>query len=108
MSGISDRIRDEVAGWPGAEERPHRFRGIEFQVRGHEIGHLHGERLVDLPFPVRVREGLVARGKARPHHILPQTGWVSYPLHGEDDVPGALESFRISYDRLVACREGSE
>ncbi|HZC18255.1 MAG TPA: luciferase family protein, partial [Rubrobacteraceae bacterium] len=90
-----------VTGWPEVEAKPHRFNGIEFRVRGHEIGHLHGGRLADLPFPVKVREELVARGKARLHHVLPQTGWVSYPIRGEEDVPGALELFRLNYERLT-------
>ena len=106
MSGIAERIKREVLAWPGAEAKPHRFGGVEFRVGGHEIGHLHGGRLADLPFPVRVREELVAEGKARPHHVLPETGWVSYPIRGEEDVAGALELFRLNYERLLARRKG--
>ena len=102
MTSIAETIRHEVTGWPGTEAKPHRFGGIEFRVRGHEIGHLHGDRLADLPFPVRVRKELVAQGKARLHHVLPQTGWVRYPIQSEEDVPGALELFQINYDRLTA------
>ena len=102
MTNIRDEIEREVAGWPGVEARPHRFGGIEFRVRGHEIGHLHGDRLADLPFPVRVREELVEAGKARLHHVLPRTGWVSYPIRGEWDVEGALDLFRLNYERLTA------
>jgi hypothetical protein len=102
MLGIKERIEAEVTGWPGVEERPHRFSGVEFRVNGHEIGHLHGDRLADLPFPRRVREELVEAGKARVHHVLPQTGWVSYPIRGEEDVEGALELFRRNYERLTA------
>jgi hypothetical protein len=101
MASIRERIEREVAGWPGVEEKPHRFEGIEFRVRGHEIGHLHGSRLADLPFPVRIRKELVAAGKAQLHHVLPQTGWVSYPSRGEEDVEGALELFRLNYERLA-------
>lgn len=84
------------------ESRPHRFDGVEFRVRGHEIGHLHGDRLADLPFPVRVRKELVAAGKAEEHHVLPETGWASFRTSGPEDVDGALELFRMNYDRLVA------
>lgn len=101
MADVAEEIRREVTGWPEVEAKPHRFNGIEFRVRGHEIGHLHGGRLADLPFPVKVREELVARGKARLHHVLPQTGWVSYPIRGEEDVAGALELFRLNYERLT-------
>ncbi len=102
MTSIRERIEGEVARWPGVEERPHRFAGVEFRVNGHEIGHLHGDRLADLPSPVRVRRELVAAGKARLHHVLPQTGWVSYPIRGPEDVEGALELFRLNYERLTA------
>ena len=105
MAGIREKIEREVLGWPGVEERPHRFSGVEFRVNGHEIGHLHGGRLADLPFPRRVREELVEAGKARVHHVLPQTGWVSYPIRGEEDVAGALELFRRNYERLTARKK---
>ena len=102
MTSIAETIRREVTGWPEVEDKPHRFGGVEFRVRGHEIGHLHGDRLADLPFPVRVRKELVAQGKARLYHVLPRTGWVSYPIQSEEDILGALELFQINYDRLTA------
>ena len=104
MASIAEDIGREVLGWPGVEARPHRFNGVEFRVNGHEIGHLHGDRLADLPFPVRMRKELVESGKARLHHVLPETGWVSYPIRGEEDVEGALELFRLNYERITARR----
>jgi hypothetical protein len=101
VEGIREKIESEVGGWPGVETRAHRFGGVEFRVNGHEIGHLHGERMADLPFPVRMREELVAAGAARVHHVLPQTGWVSYRIRGEKDVAGALDLFRKNYERLT-------
>jgi luciferase-like monooxygenase len=108
MAGIAERIEREVAGWPGVEGKPHRFGGVEFRANGHEIGHLHGGRWADLPFPVRVRKDLVGAGRARLHHVLPQTGWVSYPIRGEEDVEGALELFRLNYERLTARKGGDD
>jgi hypothetical protein len=106
VSGMAEEIRREVRSWPGVEAKPHRFGGVEFRVRGYEIGHLHGNRWADLPVPVRVRKELVARCKARLHHVLPQTGWVSYPIRDEDDVAGALELFKMNYERLAAREKG--
>ena len=96
---IAKRIEREVAGWPGVSVLPHRFGGIEFKMGRRELGHLHGSRLADLPFPVRIREQLVATGKAEPHHILPQSGWVSVYIRGEEDVENVIASFRLSYER---------
>ncbi len=108
MPSIGERIEREVLGWDGVEGRAHRFGGVEFRVRGHEIGHLHGDRLADLPFPRKVREELVEAGRARPHHVLPQTGWVSYRIRGEEDLEGALELFRLNYERLTKRKKGAQ
>lgn len=108
MSSIRERIETEVMGWAGVEERPHRFNGVEFRVNGHEIGHLHGEgfpAMADLPFPVRMRKELVEAGKASLHHVLPETGWVSYRIRGEEDVDGAIELLRLNYKRLTARKK---
>ncbi len=106
MTSIREKIEGEVGGWPGVETRGHRFGGVEFRVAGHEIGHLHGDRLADLPFPVRMREELVAAGEAQEHHVLPRTGWVSYRIRGDGDIDGALGLFRKNYERLTA-RKGA-
>ena len=76
-------------------------------MNGHEIGHLHGDRMADLPFPVRTRKELVRAGRAQEHHVLPQTGWVSYRIRQPDDVGGALDLFRKNYERLTA-RKGAK
>ena len=105
MGAIVESLREvvarEVSGWPGVEAKPHRYGGVEFRVMGHEIGHLHGSRLADLPFPTRMRKELVAEGKAQPHHLLPQTGWVSYYPHGLEDASAVVELFRLNYEHLV-------
>jgi hypothetical protein len=101
MTTIADNIERELLSWPGVTAQPHRFGGVEFHVNHYEIGHLHGSRLADLPFPVRMREELVASGRAVPHHILPDSGWVSFYIRGHEDVPAVLELFRLSYDRLM-------
>lgn len=102
--GVGARIRAEVASWPGISEAPHRFGGTEFRLGKREIGHLHGDVLADLPFPVAIREQLVREGKARAHHYLPESGWVSLPLRDEESVEAAISLFRLAYDRAVAQR----
>ncbi len=57
--------------------------------------------MADLPSPVWMRTGLVAEGKAEPHHLFPQTGWVSYYPHGPEDVPAVIDLFRLNYEHLV-------
>lgn len=80
----------------------HHFGGVEIRYGRRELGHIHGNHLVDLPFPVRVREELVRGGRAQVHHILPESGWVSFPIRREDDIPGAIALLRLAYERAVA------
>jgi len=96
---IQQRIIREVTAWDGVTTAPHRFGGVELRVGRRELGHLHGNRLADLPFPVRVREQLVAAGKAQPHHVLPESGWISYYIRDEQDVAEVVALFRLNYDR---------
>jgi hypothetical protein len=96
---ISTQIEREVAGWAGVTVSPHRFGGVEFSVGRRELGHLHGSRLADLPFPVAVREQLVAAGRAEPHHILPDSGWVSVRIRDARDVAAVIALFRLNYER---------
>ena len=103
-ASIAERISREVLSWPGVTVEPHRFGGVEFRLGKRELGHLHGDYLADLPFPVRVRKELVAQGRAMVHHILPDSGWVSYPIRDERAVPGAIALFRLSYERATAGR----
>ncbi|MBW5449268.1 hypothetical protein GE107_25995 [Cohnella sp. CFH 77786] len=91
----------ELLSWPGVTEQPHRFGGIEFQWNGKEIGHLHGDHLVDIPFPRRMGDQLAEAGRASPHHIHPGSGWVSFYIESEEDIAGAVELLRLKYDHMV-------
>jgi hypothetical protein len=79
-----------------------RFGGAEFRYGRRELSHLHGGHLADLRFPRRVRDELIESGRARVHHVLPDSGWVSVPIAGADDVAGVVDLFRLGYDRAVA------
>ena len=101
---IATLIERTVASWPGVTVSPHRFGGVEFKVGRRELGHLHGNRLADLPFPVAVRDQLVSAGKAARHHVQPETGWVSVYIRSREDVSAVVELFRLNYDRPWTTR----
>jgi hypothetical protein len=98
VRGAQARISGAVTAWEGLSVRPHRFGGVEYVIGRREIGHIHGDRLVDLPFPRKVRDRLVAAGRASLHHILPDSGWVSFYLKQEEDVEAAIALLRESYE----------
>ena len=104
MKDAGKAIREQVLSWPGVTDHPHRFGGREYLLGRREIGHLHGDVLVDIPLPTKVRNEVVASGKAQPHHVLPDSGWVSLYLREPADVETALELLRLSYDLAVEQR----
>jgi len=95
--GASKQIVDTLLTWEGIESHPHRFGGTEFRIGKREIGHIHGDYLVDIPFPTKIRNEIVAAGEASPHHILPETGWVSFYLKKDGDVQKAIDLLDRSY-----------
>src|SRR5258708_26544721 len=96
VAGSKERIDAALQGWSGITSQLHRFGGTEYCVGRREIGHVHGDSLVDIPFPKTVRNELVTGGRAEPHHILPDSGWVSIYLRQASDVDRAIELLRLS------------
>ena len=98
VTGAHERITQAVTSWQGVRALPHRFGGTEYRLgEKREIGHIHGDQMVDIPFPVKVREQLVAEGKAELHHILPESGWISFYIRQPEDVERAIALFKMSY-----------
>jgi len=93
-----EQVRETVASWEGVTTHNHRFGGVEFRLGRRELGHLH-RAIADLPFPRRIRDDLVAAGRARPHHVLPESGWITVPMRTDADVANVIELFRQNYDR---------
>ena len=91
-------VRQALETWEGVTTHDHRFGGIEFRVGRRELGHLH-RSFADLPFPRGIRDELVHAGRARPHHILPESGWVTVPMRNVSEVQNVIELFRENYER---------
>jgi hypothetical protein len=102
MKRPGELIRDAVTSWPGVVAVPHRFGGTEYRFGKKEMGHVHGDRLADLPLPRRLHDQVIESGRATPHHVLPQSGWVSVWIQGPDDAAGVIELFRMQYDRYTS------
>ncbi|MFB9274170.1 luciferase family protein [Cohnella cellulosilytica] len=101
MSGYEGAdLTEELLTWACVTKQPHRFGGVEFQLNGTEIGHLHGNHLFDLLLPKSERDRWIEDGKARPHHMYPDSGWVSVYLNTEQDVAYAIEIARSKYDQI--------
>jgi hypothetical protein len=96
---ILETIKRELLALEGVSVHPHRFGGIEFRYQSKELGHMHGDKLADLPFPKKIRDELVKAQIVKAHHVFPESGWVSFYINDEKDIPQVLELFQMQYDR---------
>ena len=96
-----DRLVEELSAWPGVSANSHRFGGTEFRFNAAEIGHIHPGGIVDIGFPRAVRDALLAEGLAQEHRWVPNSGWITFQIRGEDDLTHALWLMRLSYLRYM-------
>jgi luciferase-like monooxygenase len=101
VHGAGAQIDIEVSQWKGISAHAHRFGGTEYRLGDREIGHVHGDALVDIPFPTKVRNEIIEAGLAEPHHILPQSGWISFRIRQPEDVDKAVALLRRSFEIAV-------
>lgn len=100
------KLEEEVAAWPEISVRPHRFGGKEFRFRHAEVGHVHDNGIVDIPFPRAVHDALLEEGLAVEHHWIPNSGWTTFHVRNEEDVSHALWLLRLSYTRYRSKTTG--
>jgi len=100
-----DRISAEVESWPGVETGPGRFGSVRFVIGRRELGHLHGDRIADLPLRPDVAAKLIEAGEAREHRFTPEgSGWVTVELGSDEDAERVIGLMRTSYERAVEKR----
>jgi len=95
------KLEDQVSTWPHVSVHPHRFGGREFRFGNAEVGHMHNGGQVEVPFPRSFRDELLAQGLAEEHRWVPDSGWITFRVHSEDEVKHALWLLRLSYLRFA-------
>jgi hypothetical protein len=93
------RVKRKVKSWPGVTTGDTGRGGLQFSYGRVELGHLHGSSFADLPFPKKVRDKLIAQGRASVHPPLPDSGWVRRRMEGPDDAEAIIELFRMNHER---------
>jgi Luciferase len=98
-------ISDQVLSWPGVTVHDHRFGGLEFRVGKRQLGHLHGDRIADIPLRRALRDELVAAGRVRVHRWRPDSGWVTVDIDSEKGRDEAVRLLRAGYDSALRARD---
>jgi hypothetical protein len=104
MDGYILTIEREVLRWPGVTSEPGRFGAVAFRYGKREIGHIHRDRIADLPVTTEMRGALLSKGRARPHRAGSK-GYISYPVEDQEDLSVVLEILGQNYDRAKAAAE---
>lgn len=100
-------FEDVVSAWLRISVQPHRFGGREFLFGSAEVGHVHTNGIVDIPFTRPVHDLLLAEGFVEQHRWVPNSGWITFRMRHERDVARALWLMRLSYLRY-ALKEAAD
>jgi len=97
-----DRIKAEVASWPGVTHGIGKRGEYSFKVGAKEIGHLHGGRAAHIMFPKETWRQLHAEGRIDHHPVFPgREGPGSRLIQDEDDVRDVIAMMRLNYERAA-------
>ncbi len=91
--------RDALGTLPGVRLRVHRVGGVELAAGKRALGPPPGPGLLDLGGGRAAADRLLCAGAVRPHHVLPDSGWVSFQLESPADVSPALALLREAATR---------
>jgi hypothetical protein len=102
VPGASDAVTHEVTSWPGVTAATGGRGEWSFRLGGHEIGHLHGDRVLHIAFPKAVWHELHDAGRVGHHPVFPgKVGWAARDIRDDDDVRDVVALLRVNYDRVV-------
>ena len=104
MSREQKQIEKEILKWPNVTAHSHRFGGREFRLGSAEVGHVHTGGIVDIPFPRSVHDALLEEGLAERHRWVPDSGWTTFRMRNDNDLPHVMWLLRISYLRYAVKR----
>ena len=100
-------LEDVVSAWSHISVHSHRFGGREFLFGAAEVGHVHSNGIVDVPFTRPIHDLLLSERLADQHRWVPNSGWITFRIREEQDIRHAVWLLRLSYLRY-ALKEAIE
>ncbi|MFP4324241.1 MAG: luciferase family protein [Anaerolineales bacterium] len=92
-----ERIIAALGRWEDVECRQHRYRSTDVFLGLAEVARVHANGVLDLRYNQPLAQALIAEGKATPHEMYPDSGWVNFHVHCERHVPQALWLLEVAY-----------
>jgi hypothetical protein len=99
----SEQITDTVTAWEGVEAGYGKRGEWGFRVKGHEVGHLHGDHAAHFALGKELGTTLRDRGMVADHPVFPgKVSMAARRIDTQGDVDEVIELMRINYERIVA------
>jgi hypothetical protein len=92
-----DDIENEVLSWAQTSVHVHKFGGTQFNLYDKELGHIHGNGLLDILFSRKTKSELMLKYSVKEHHVFKDSGWISFQIKTETDKKIAIELLRYAY-----------
>ena len=99
--GAMIQISQRLARWPGVTLDAHRYGGLGIFVEDQELAQLHDCGLLDVSLTAVERDVLLREGQVHHHHTFPDSGWITLPINGLDDVPLAMEALSMAHAHIL-------
>ncbi len=74
----------------------HKYGGIQFNYKNKELGHIHGNGMVDVLLNRKLKAELMAKGWVQEHHTFKDSGWITMFVKNKNDVEIAVEVLKMS------------
>jgi hypothetical protein len=100
--GILDSLDDieaEISTWAGVTIGLHKYGGIQFNYHGKELGHIHGNGILDIRFSRAIKNRLMEEKRISNHHVFPNSGWITFYIRKREDSDYAISLLKVAYKK---------
>lgn len=94
---LFDTIENEVLTWPGISVSVHPYGGLQVNLGKHELGHLHGNGLLDVLLNRQLKTKVMMLAGVLDHHVFKNSGWVSLRVKTTADRDLGIAILREAY-----------
>ncbi len=84
-------MEEELTQWKGINFSMHHFGGLQINYQKNELGHIHGNGLLDVYVGSERKNYFIQNLHCEDHHILDKSNsWVSFWIKREEDYNKAI------------------
>ena len=102
ITDAMDKIQEELNKDTNITISIHKYGGIQFNYKNKELGHIHGNGMVDVLLNKKMKSELIAKKWVQEHHTFKDSGWVTLFLKSDNDIEIAVKVLKMSLSKSKA------